>query len=300
MTDLDLISKIFLKVVHSNSFNIETTENELVQRCQDSCIEFIQVNGNGTLSQGSLVSSAVDAMFHFRVLSDEESTDSDAQKESIKKSQLSSYRKSHDVGDRDIKRPLQLPPLIEKLVGTVDTNVRLNSPHLSTRKRVRPDKDEWNTAKQTDIAGQPKENTNRVKATSGSVARVAAAAAAAVLSESEQKGRRKLSMKSYNDEWEEALRWIASWEQSDEGQTGHSQIKYTQNKREKRKQKRDKVESQNSEILQILDKCIDSCIDREGNISFLETNKGGSFTYEIPEQRVQRIENVFKLYPKSI
>ena len=295
-------------------FNIVTdpivTVTRLQTQCQESCIDIIQANANGTVfSQGALVSSAVDAMFHFRAPSpvDEDEvqdgtntgtphTDSNVQGDDLKKSQVQSpYRKINQDGtdmNMDFKRPLRLPPLIQKLVGTVDTTTTtgMNSPHLSSRKRVRPNiykkqQQQPNETMQRRVSNQRNENTSRSSGTVDSVAKVAAAAAAAVLSEPERRGSSngKLSMKAHNEQWEEALMWIASWGQKDKNEAGQTASQSKTQKRERKKRKQDSSKNRDNEVLEFLDKCIDSCISKEGSFSLPEKGEGKSVTYNIPD-----------------
>ncbi len=124
------------------------------------------------------------------------------------------------------KRPRRLPPLIEELVGTIDgefisgvsSNARAQQHQQGGRrgKLLRREKKEENDGdNENDRLGEITKRAVRDFVSPGedSVAMVAAAAAAAVWSEAEEKGN-SLRMGRVNGEWEEALRWISSWGQS--------------------------------------------------------------------------------------
>ena len=133
-------------------------------------------------------------------------------------------------------RPHRLPPLIEELVGTLDgdyiaTGMGIHSKQHQQQqghnqqqiiRRVKKDNNYNQQERLEKVTKQGLENMNG----EDSVAMVAAAAAAAVLSENEistsTSKRGQLRMKTVNSEWEEALRWISSWGQTQTAQTSQS------------------------------------------------------------------------------
>lgn len=161
-----------------------------------------------------LASSAVDAMFSYRNSGDEEGhidTDSDSRVDSKKTNDNEEQNRVQDVSHGYMaNRPRRLPPLIQSLVGVRGSDfdegkAKTNRPTITPTKRSQY----LYSENVKDAAGsQSRHNDN-------SVAKVAAAAAAAVLSEAEGRiGRSTNRMKVYNDEWDGALRWISTWGQN--------------------------------------------------------------------------------------
>ena len=129
-------------------------------------------------------------------------------------------RSSQDAITQIGNRPKHLPPLIQTLVGNIniDANGDIESSSSSTTTTaIRP------SPKIMHTKPNPNPNSNP---TADSVAMVAAAAAAAVWSGEGKRGR-SARMKVYNDEWEEALRWISTWGQNQEQQQRQRQHQHS-------------------------------------------------------------------------
>ncbi len=173
-------------------------------------------------------------------------------------------------------RPRRLPPLIKDLVGTLDgdfigihtspsSSYKVNGSRTLLR---REDKHEIDKR----LGDITKHGLKDISLGDNSVAKVAAAAAAAVLSDSEAK-RETLRMNSINSEWEEALRWISSWEQNVHSNKGHMHQDGDDSPSSKgvhRKQNRRKRESRFNTENEIdfelfLDVCTERCLGNEGD-----------------------------------
>lgn len=172
-------------------------------------------------------------------------------------------------------RPRRLPPLIKDLVGTLDgdfigihtspSSYKVNKGRTLLRREHKHEIDKR-------LGDITKHGLKDISLGDDSVAMVAAAAAAAVLSDSEAK-RETLRMKSINSEWEEALRWISSWEQNVQSTKGHKYQDGDNSPSSKgvhRKQSRRKRESRFNADNEIdfelfLDVCTDRCLGNEGD-----------------------------------
>ena len=106
-------------------------------------------------------------------------------------------------------RPQHLPPLIDSLVG------KHSSDEYSTPSRpiVRPVRRRSSSSSTEDLKMKGIKEA-QIHSGDNTVAMVAAAAAAAVWSEAGGRRGRSFRMKAYNNEWDEALRWISTWGQN--------------------------------------------------------------------------------------
>ncbi len=193
-----------------------------------------------------------------------------------------------DTGDEVLKtfksRPRRLPPLIDALVGTLDSDYEaIHSKHghgwRGQRKLVRRmDMDD-----REKLGEITKKGLRDMSLGEDPVAMVAVAAAAALWSEHNDRGGSPLRMKVVNDEWEEALRWISSWgdqnvqssiestahqeritdiETENEGVQRKPRRKYNPNDRQSR-MNRFKAENE-IDFERFYDVCIDRCLGDDG------------------------------------
>lgn len=207
-------------------------------------------------------------------------------------------------------RPRRLPPLIEELVGTLDgdyiatgTGIHTKQKHQQQQgqnqqqiiRRVKKDSHSSSNNNQQDrLENVTKQGLQNISNGDDSVAMVAAAAAAAVFSDNVTTFKRgHLRMKNVNSEWEEALRWISSWGQTQRTQsqtTNHAKGKKHQDAStasRKERRKRDSNRSSHSsnhhpaerfsadneiDFELFLEVCINRCI---GGISS-NSNEGGN------------------------
>ena len=168
-------------------------------------------------------------------------------------------------------KPHRLPPLIKELVGTIDSdftgsgvtsNNIIGKGQNNILRKVRRDDDDR-------LEEMTKRGIKDFSAGEDSIAMVAAAAAAAMWSETGAK-RDNLKMKTINNEWKEALRWISSWGQ-------HLQSHDMRNRGTGTKQRRrrdpsdaqrvhsDRLSAENEiDFERFLDVCIDRCIGDDG------------------------------------
>jgi hypothetical protein len=197
-----------------------------IDRCAESCHRAISTEYNAKKSRIhnhhidsiSLASSAVDAMFTFRNPGDEDKGSNGTESTSCVDSEWTGSGKNEEEQnhmqnmshDYMTNKPRRLPPLIQSLVGT--HNISPNSGNSeNNRSRLIPVKRKHYL--NSDEIKRVTESQNHYK--ENSVAKVAAAAAAAVWLEAEGSvGRANSRMKSYNEEWDEALRWISTWGQN--------------------------------------------------------------------------------------
>lgn len=166
------------------------------RQCEDSCYEAIsskykRQNTSYQRPSSDLASSAVDAIVistkkeqkndrqdskdKTKIGNDEERSGSVEEDESS-----SSSETLEEVNDRNLSRPLYLPPLIEKLVGKHSGEIDTTSKKMRNQS-IRP-------------------------AYSGEVS-----TSDSIISSLERNKIRSLRMKTCNEEWENALRWISSW-----------------------------------------------------------------------------------------
>jgi hypothetical protein len=167
--------------------------------------------------------------------------------------------------------PDNLPPLIRTLVGV---NYPRDESHEDRRKHVRP---------QRNLSGSLSEEIKRIEEIQKhmedqSVAMVAAAAAAAVWSE-EKQGTVSLSlrMKVYNDEWEDALRWISSWgkniESDRNSKTSNTRVQRVTKRRGEAdgryegKRNRDQQELLKERVDEMIDRCTEKCLGDQEVVS---------------------------------
>ena len=257
--------------------------NHGAQQCKEACHQAIskEYQKQGWVYERpspALASSAVDAMFIYR--SREHDDDLEPSHGGAGESQFTGKavgasgnkgNRNHQVNTQDmlqeqmINKPLHLPSLIETLVGTHNLSDDLDRDRL---KGIRPE------VVPTRYPSKELRAVKKMTAEAGdqSVARVAAAAAVAVLSDSAGGKRTKsYTMKAFNDEWDEALRWISSWGQSQNLHAGNSkrvnQADSTGSRvhRHQRDGKERTNEQDQSRILtllrfdQLLERCIKEC-----------------------------------------
>lgn len=201
--------------------NTDSNERDMVGQCRESCSEVILTREEILLatSPGSLAFSAVDALFSFREGDEEDRSTATIKRQKHGKQQGKNTAQgkknaisSQNDAYRDLSpRPTRLPPLIETLVGTIggneDFKMLPQGDFTSGKRQGRSDRIHSPTGREVEIPTRPGDD---------SVAMVAAAAAAALWSESESR-QGTLRMKAFNDEWESSLRWIASWGQQQHG-----------------------------------------------------------------------------------
>ena len=278
--------------------------NHGAQQCKEACHQAIskEYQKQGWAYEKpspALASSAVDAMFIHR--SREHDDDLGPSHGGAGESQFTGKavgasgnkgNRNHQVNTQEmlqeqmINKPLHLPYLIETLVGTHNLS---NDLDRDRSKGIRPE---------VVPARYPSEELRAVKkmtaeAGDQSVVRVAAAAAVAVLSDSAGGKRTKsYTMKAFNDEWDEALRWISSWGQSQNLHTGNSKRVNQGDSAGSRVQRhqRDGKERTNkqdqSRILtqlrfdQLLERCIKECPQQNS------PNQDGNGGGDVPPKRV--------------
>ena len=185
-------------------------------------------------SSGALTSSAVGALFSFREADDEEirldETDVDNSEVSNKRNDKGNeYNAFRNLNPR----PSYLPSLIDTLIGVVDEYGDQSQTGSYSNAKARSILREVKHGYNSNIGDRSIRENRDIQGNDDTVAIAAAAAAAAVLSDSAGK-RGRLRMKAFNDEWEEALRWIASWGEKQQ-EMGHLGDK-VQNTNEERKQ----------------------------------------------------------------
>ena len=285
-------------------FFTESFMNHGAQQCKEACHQAIskEYQKQGWVYERpstALASSAVDAMFIHR--SREHDYDLGPSHGGPGESQFTGKavgasgnkgNRSHQVNTQEflhehmINKPLHLPSLVETLVGTQNLS---NDQDRARSKGIRPE---------VVPARYPSEELKAMKemtAAAGdqSVAMVAAAAAVAVLSDSEEgKRTRSYTMKAFNAEWDEALRWISSWGQSQNGYTGNSSRVNQGDSAGSRAQRherngKERTERQDqSRILtqlrfdQLLERCIKECPEQNS------PNQGGNGEGYVPLKRV--------------
>lgn len=226
-----------------------------------------------------LASSAVDAMFTFRNrehddLEPEELEYQDYKRRNKKTPKRGRGRAAQEKVTHEsylMNMPDNLPPLIRTLVGV---NYPMDESHEDRRKHVRP---------QRNLSGSLSEEIKRIEEIQKnmedqSVAMVAAAAAAAVWSE-EKQGTVSLSlrMKVYNDEWEDALRWISSWGKSLESdrnsKTSNTRVQRVSKRRGEAegryegKRNRDHQELLQERVDEMIDRCTEKCLGDQEVVS---------------------------------
>lgn len=107
-------------------------------------------------------------------------------------------------------KPRRLPPLIQALVGTHNIAVEEENSATSRSRLIPPKRKRYLNSDEMKRVTDASQNRHK-----DTVAKVAAAAAAAIWLDSEGAvGRANGRMKSHNEDWDEALRWIATWGQS--------------------------------------------------------------------------------------
>ncbi|GFH59384.1 predicted protein [Chaetoceros tenuissimus] len=190
-----LVVLLLLRIeVQENNQDFSSTMRE--RQCEDSCYEAITAKykrQNTTYQRPSsdLASSAVDAIVistkkeqkndrkdsedKTKIGNDEERSGSVEEDDSSDSSEM-----VEEVNDRNLSRPLHLPPLIEKLVGKHSGDIDTTSEKMRNQS-IRP-------------------------AYSGEVS-----TSDSMIPSLERNKIRSLRMKTCNEEWENALRWISSW-----------------------------------------------------------------------------------------
>ncbi len=212
------------------------------EQCKSSCHSALAQSRIS--SNGNLASSALDAMFSIRDYEDGEDEireDRSAEPSTGRVMQNSEQgttsphysSRTRERGRGNVNesyrnlgyRPKRLPPLIETLVGNIDGDGsrdghQRGNPGIRKRARIIPEKETKDTKNNrggTEYAGQQPRQNDKYQYYTGddvdSVAMVAAAAATAVWSSASSQTSRwgSLRMRAYDDEWEEALRWISTW-----------------------------------------------------------------------------------------
>jgi hypothetical protein len=253
-------------------------------QCQNSCRATLPTKGysiSGPKISASLSFSAVSAFFNIRE-GDEASLNVTRGQDEYQKEEYQ-HANNELNGDNGIEnwksKPQRLPPLIEDLVGALDSDyVSVND--LKHRKRgqsriirrfVKQDEN-----RQADVSKQGRHDFSDGDS---SVAMVAAAAAAAVFSKNVAK-QGNSRMVTINSEWEGALRWISSWgeHQKDTKGSDHDSHFPTPNKGKNWKQQRRKRDPNSNQWPQLqrfraeneidfelfLDVCIERCIGNGG------------------------------------
>jgi len=203
--------------------SIEAFESKRRIQCTNACNDIVFNRVEKTLEQTSsvsLASSAVDALFQFRESDEGYQQNSNKSNSGKSKEKDSSENRDEDrsvpkyhenVLNNLVPKPSYIPKLISSLIGTVEGGHIILGVQENRKNAVRLLRNE-------DRAGIPSESYRDVSVkdrrsshgSGDSVAMAAAAAAAAIWSDS-TKRRGRLRMTSINDEWDGALRWIASW-----------------------------------------------------------------------------------------
>jgi hypothetical protein len=195
-----------------------------------------------------------------------------------------------------VTRPHRLPPLIEDLVGTIDSDFTDDASSKMTEKQgqrkllrtVRNDRDDRNR-----LGKITKRGLKNITVGEDSVAMVAAAAAAAVWSETESE-RESFRMKTINNEWEASLRWISSWGQNIQSTSTKGSTQDIVNDMQSRGMERNQRRKRNSnpnvghkirserfsaeneiDFELLLDVCIDRCIRDDGDDRANTNHEGG-------------------------
>lgn len=280
-------------------FALHVTELSLKkEQCRESCRATISKHGYsiiGPKSSPSLSSSAVSAMLSLRE-GDESYLDSFQLQDmtdqgyyfSTRKNAADSVDEFDDLIEKSMKsRPVRLPPLIEKLIGTLDGEYPvMKTLHKSSGTQSKLIRRVDSHDRAIRLGEITKQGLKEISNGDDSVAMVAAAAAAAVLSNTDA-NRGNMRMKNVNSEWEEALRWIASWGQNShdsEGDTNNesdwsSERRNANRKNRKRRipriNKRRHMETENEIDFELfLDVCIDRCISNKGDERSLRYRDG--------------------------
>lgn len=248
-----------------------------IGQCKESCHRALvaQYQKDGFKVYGApsshLASSAVDAMFNFR------SKETDDENRPKEEPSYHAYKHRNDSGRgnqarstrvrdaRDnylIDMPENLPPLIKTLVGANSLN---NDSEYEKRRYIRPKRNPASPL--TDDMKRIEEIQKNFE--DQNVAMMAAAAAAAIWSE----GKRhtisvSLRMKAYNDEWEDALRWISSWGKnmdSDPNVRSNAKVRTANQRGEEgsRYRSRDQKYSLQEHYDELFDRCTETCLGEE-------------------------------------
>jgi len=304
---LSLCLAMLLVRVDVNFRDTVARHNGIDKECKDSCKSVLK-SREYDLATSNLASSALDAIFslHEHEGEDEVDGDEEGNRDSTTRpsrryqqeasgtdeesTRTRTLNNSENVRNNDTTmnnngthqnlghRPKRLPHLIDTLVGNIDG--------LVDKKRKRP-RVIHHERKRSKNSGEMEMVRQNIKNHAGdSVARVAAAAAAAVISESELSSRWGSSrMKSQNDEWEEALKWISTWgpqnqndsssrdatSQSNQKQNrnrndNERQVNYSYNQRgeeqgrEGMKWRRKKAGEASSNFDQLFEVCVEQCL----------------------------------------
>jgi hypothetical protein len=264
------------------------------QQCNESCHgaiskEYLRHGWIYEKPSTALASSAVDAMFVHRSREHDDDLEPSSHDGPIPtESQFTHRGKKVDTGGthnhhhhhqptsaqdislsqtQSVNRPLHLPSLIDTLVGTHHLS---NNDQKDTKQRIiiRPEESKASRHPSEELKAIKEMNAN---AADHSIARVAAAAAVAILSDSveEGKGTRSYTMKAFNEEWDEALRWISSWGQNQNHQVrGDTENDRRASQRFQRNSKEDTTirAHDKSRILaqnrfdQLLERCTSDCL----------------------------------------
>lgn len=308
--------------LHDTTLFYLARHNGSDKKCKDSCKSVLKSREHD-LATSNLASSALDAIFSLHehegddddeegnrdsttrpsrryqqeasATDDEESTRTRTLNNSEKVRNNDTTMNNNGIHQNLGHRPKRLPHLIDTLVGNIDGHV--------DKKRNRPRVIHYER-KRTKNSGEMEMVRQNIKNHAGdSVARVAAAAAAAVISESELSSRWGSSrMKSQNDEWEEALKWISTWgpqnqddsssrdaaSQSNQKQNrnrndNERQVNYSHNQRgeeqgrEGMKWRRKKAGESSSNLDELFEVCVEQCLgdnEREWMLDSDPTSSG--------------------------
>jgi len=219
----------------------------------------------------ALATSAVDALFLLQDSHNESSAErrqasgDGSRNDSNQKQRIDhNGRNTNFVEDETSLTPIQLPPLIETLIGTVDdqntyTELYGRRRRKGTNKIIRKE-----GPKKSKTSATSSQRRRGDRSASDTVQIAAAAAAAAVWSDSARIwGRHR--MRALNEEWDSALRWIAGWGQQHE--TGNhaagNSFQQTQRGRGKNGASSYTIERDGTaeDFSLLFDTCVDECLE---------------------------------------
>lgn len=200
------------------------TQTVRQRRCQDSCSAIVFTKEaaptalHSSAPTAALAASAVSALLKGHTHQDEPIFSTDSPKK-LHVERSESLPATTSPRNRN-RAPDRLPPLIEKLVGSTEPNLPVNKDDASTSDK-HSDFLDFKTNKKAANSFNHGDNNRlglqqQLASPEDSVAAIAAAAAAATIFSHQDLFRRgthgRLRMKTYNDQWEAALRWVASWD----------------------------------------------------------------------------------------
>lgn len=227
MREFRSLTSTLIQIQSVNDLNVDparhlSTLSVRQIRCHDSCNAVIfkaeksPSSLHSSVSTAQLAASAVSALLQGATRYEDEPVI-----HIISPSKVNVDTGGSTTHKRNRNPPDRLPPLIEKLVGSIDPSLdhgSISEPLNHSEVLVR--RINKNVDKRVNLNGdkQVEYHQQQMGTADDSVAAIAAAAAAAFFSHQDQYRREgafgRLRMKTYNDQWEAALRWIASWDEA--------------------------------------------------------------------------------------